>query len=166
MTDALALDAQLCFALYSASRATTAAYRPLLEPMGLTYPQYVVMLALWEHDGASVRELGDRLALDSGTLSPLLKRIESLGLITRRRDSADERRVGIHLTDAGRALREQALPVPECIARQSGLTAEEGAQFVHLLRRVATSLRAQPDNTHPDTPHPDNAHPDTTEEPR
>ncbi|MBY6348811.1 MarR family winged helix-turn-helix transcriptional regulator [Rhodococcoides corynebacterioides] len=158
MNDVLALDAQLCFALYSASRATTAAYRPLLEPMGLTYPQYVVMLALWEHDGASVRELGDRLALDSGTLSPLLKRIESLGLITRRRDSADERRVGIHLTDAGRALREQALPVPECIARQSGLTAEEGEQFVRLLRRVATSLRT------PD-PNPD-LHPDTTEEPR
>jgi len=156
--DLLRLENQLCFALVTAARNVVAVYRPVLEPLGLTHPQYLVLLALWERSPRTLGELAEELAMEPATLSPLLKRIESLGLITRRRDSADERRVGIHLTDAGRALREQALPVPECIARQSGLTAEEGEQFVHLLRRVATSLRT------PD-PKPD-LHPDTTEEHR
>src|SRR5690349_9051070 len=100
--DWLALDRQLCFALYSASLAMTRLYKPLLEPLGLTYPQYLVMLALWEDAGHSVGSLGDRLALDSGTLTPLLKRLESMGLVDRVRDPADERRVLVHLTAAGR----------------------------------------------------------------
>ena len=98
------LNRQLCFALYSASKAATAAYRPLLDELGLTYPQYLVMLVLWEDEPRSVRELGEELGLDSGTLSPLLKRLESLGLVVRRRSAADERRVEVFLTDSGTAL--------------------------------------------------------------
>ncbi len=113
--DMLALDHQLCFALYSASLAMTKAYRPLLGPLGLTYPQYLVMLALWECDGISVSALGQRLRLDSGTLTPLLKRLQQQSLLLRERDSADERRVRIHLTAAGQALKSRALAVPEAI---------------------------------------------------
>jgi DNA-binding MarR family transcriptional regulator len=108
----LRLDRQLCFALYAASRAMTRAYGPVLEPLGLTYPQYLVMLVLWETDDRTVGELGDRLGLDSGTLTPLLKRLEQRELIGRSRDPADERVVRIRLTDAGRALRDQATHVP------------------------------------------------------
>jgi DNA-binding MarR family transcriptional regulator len=108
----LRLDRQLCFALYAASRAMTRAYGPVLEPLGLTYPQYLVMLVLWETDDRTVGELGDRLGLDSGTLTPLLKRLEQRELIGRSRDPADERVVRIRLTDAGRALRDQATPRP------------------------------------------------------
>ena len=102
--DAPRLNRQLCFAMYSASRAATAAYRPMLDELGLTYPQYLVMLVLWEEQPRSVRELGEELGLDSGTLSPLLKRLEALGLVERRRSAADERRVEVFLTDAGTAL--------------------------------------------------------------
>lgn len=107
MSDDLALDRQVCFALYSASRATTAAYRGMLDRLGVTYPQYLVLLALWEqesrgdHGGRGVRDLCDALDLDTGTLSPLLKRLESAGLLERRRQSSDERRVQIHLTRPG-----------------------------------------------------------------
>src|SRR3954452_15452609 len=101
----LALDRQLCFALYSASLAMTKVYKPLLAPLGLTYPQYLVMLALWEHDGQSVSALGDKLALDSGTLTPLLKRLQTQGRISRERDAQDERRVIVRLTPAGRQLK-------------------------------------------------------------
>jgi MarR family transcriptional regulator, organic hydroperoxide resistance regulator len=117
----LALDQQVCFALYSASRAVTAAYRPLLAPLGLTYPQYLVMLALWERDARSVRELGATLHLDSGTLSPLLKRMEANALLSRRRSAEDERVVIVELTDAGRGLRERALAVPEQLAATTGI---------------------------------------------
>ena len=96
-TDWLLLDHQLCFALYSASLAMTKLYKPLLDPLGLTYPQYLVMLVLWEHDGLTVSQLGERLALDSGTLTPLLKRLEAAGLVQRLRDAADERRVLLQL---------------------------------------------------------------------
>jgi len=116
---ALLLDNQVCFALYSASLAMTKLYKPLLERIGLTYPQYVVMLALWERDGATVSELGDRLFLDSGTLTPLLKRLESAGLLARLRDAEDERRVRITLTPAGRALRSQAEAIPACVLESS-----------------------------------------------
>jgi MarR family transcriptional regulator, organic hydroperoxide resistance regulator len=102
------LEDQLCFALYAASRAMTARYRPLLDVIGLTYPQYLVMMLLWEEDNQTVGQLGARLSLDSGTLSPLLKRLTTAGLVTRHRRVEDERSVAIALTDAGRALREKA----------------------------------------------------------
>src|SRR5919205_2563442 len=105
------LDDQLCFALYAASRAVTARYRPMLDSLGLTYPQYLVMMLLWESDHQTVGQLGSRLALDSGTLSPLLKRLTAAGLVTRPRPGEDERSVSISLTEAGRELRERALHV-------------------------------------------------------
>ena len=115
-TDAmLQLDNQLCFALYSASLAMTRLYKPLLDELGLTYPQYLAMLVLWEQDGLMVSELGERLFLDSGTLTPLLKRLEAAGLITRLRAVQDERRVHITLTAAGRQLKAQAAKIPGCI---------------------------------------------------
>ncbi|MGY1752843.1 MarR family winged helix-turn-helix transcriptional regulator [Blastococcus sp. SYSU D01042] len=107
----VALDDQLCFALYAASRAVTARYRPMLEAIGLTYPQYLVMMLLWEEDHQTVGQLGSRLALDSGTLSPLLKRLTAAGLVTRHRRVEDERSVAIALTDAGRALRAKATAI-------------------------------------------------------
>ncbi len=125
VTDNLALNRQLCFALYAASRATTAMYRPLLEPLGLTYPQYLVLLALWEQEPRSVRELGEALDLDSGTLSPLLKRLESMGLVERRRAATDERRVDVALTDVGRDLRSKAQSIPDCVARATQLSEPE-----------------------------------------
>ena len=130
----LSLDAQLCFALYSAGLALTKVYRPLLATLDLTYPQYLVMLCLWERDGLPVHALGERLHLDSGTLTPLLKRLEVRGLVTRTRDSADERRVLVSMTDAGRALREAALPIPERIGCALDLsTAEAQAQRQSLI---------------------------------
>ena len=119
----LHLDRQLCFALHSASRAVVRAYAPLLDELGLTYPQYLVMLVLWEDPRAtvSVGHLGGRLQLDSGTLTPLLKRLELAGLVNRHRDEADERRVLIALTASGVALRQKARHVPAAIARKTGL---------------------------------------------
>src|SRR5690242_17117496 len=103
--DLLALENQVCFALAVAARRVIALYRPMLEPMGLTHPQYLVMLALWQHQPLSVRELGEKLALDPATLSPLLKRLEAIGYLTRTRDPQDERSLQITLTTAGRRLR-------------------------------------------------------------
>lgn len=119
------LDNQLCFALYSASLATTKLYQPLLKPWGLTYPQYLVMLALWEKDDCVVSELGERLFLDSGTLTPLLKRMEGAGWLQRRRDSADERRVRVALTEAGRDLRTKVVGISERMLQQSPCTLSE-----------------------------------------
>src|SRR5579884_207618 len=113
--DLLALDRQVCFGLAVAARSVIALYRPLLEPMGLTHPQYLVMLALWERDPRSGRELAGLLQLDPGTLTPLLKRLEAAGYVHRRRDPADERALAVTLTPAGRALRERALRVPPAI---------------------------------------------------
>lgn len=113
---ALQLDNQLCFALYSASLAMTRLYQPLLGALALTYPQYLVMLVLWERDGLMVSDLGDRLFLDSGTLTPLLKRLEAAGLVARIRALDDERRVHVTLTAAGRRLRSRAAKIPACIA--------------------------------------------------
>ncbi|MBV8623925.1 MAG: MarR family transcriptional regulator [Herbaspirillum sp.] len=110
--EALLLDNQLCFAMYSASLAMTKAYKKILAPLEITYPQYLVMMVLWEQDQVIVSELGARLFLDSGTLTPLLKRMEAMGLLKRARDAGDERRVVVSLTDAGRALREKARAVP------------------------------------------------------
>lgn len=111
----LQLDKQLCFALYSTSLAMTRLYKPLLDALGITYPQYLALLVLWERDGLTVSELGDKLFLDSGTLTPLLKRMEAAGLITRRRAVEDERRVHITLTVAGQALQANAATIPACI---------------------------------------------------
>ena len=114
----LELDNQLCFSLYRASRAVIRAYRPLLKGLGLTYPQYLVMLVLWQCDeGIGVKQIGDELGLDSGTLTPLLRRLERSGYVTRARDDADERRALIALTEAGRALREDAAGIPDELNR-------------------------------------------------
>jgi DNA-binding MarR family transcriptional regulator len=117
---ALLLDNQLCFALYSASLAMTKLYKPLLEALGLTYPQYLVMLVLWEQDGLTVSALGERLHLDSGTLTPLLKRMEQADLLVRQRSAEDERRVEVTLTLAGKRLKAKAGAVPACLVAASG----------------------------------------------
>ncbi|MFB0835175.1 MarR family winged helix-turn-helix transcriptional regulator [Arthrobacter halodurans] len=138
----LALDRQLCFALYSGEKAVSAAYRELLGPLGLTYPQYLVMLALWEEDGQPVSGLGRRLGLDSGTLSPLLKRLESAGHLRRDRDAADERVVRARLTAAGAALRRDALPVPGELFARMGLDPAEAAELGRLLGKICSTGRA------------------------
>ena len=135
----LELDNQLCFALYSASLAMTKLYKPLLAPLGLTYPQYLVMLVLWEHASMSVSELGDRLYLDSGTLTPLLKRMEASGFLQRKRSSQDERRVDITLTPTGLKLKARAAKVFACVIRATGRPVSE---LVELTAQVR-SLRAQ-----------------------
>ncbi|XAS68015.1 MarR family transcriptional regulator [Micrococcaceae bacterium Sec5.7] len=140
MTDAPRLDRQVCFALYSASRAATAVYRPMLDAMGLTYPQYLVMLVLWENEPRGVKELGDELGLDSGTLSPLLKRLEALGLVERRRSAEDERRVAVQLTDTGQALSSKATGIPQHLADAAGLTAAELDQLRDTLGRLTAAL--------------------------
>lgn len=135
--DALALSQQLCFAVYSAAHAFTRAYKPLLDRFGLTYPQYLVMLALWQHDGVTVKQIGADLGLDSGTLSPLLKRLEASGFLTRRRDKSDERQVLVHLSEDGRALKTEAFSILAGIGTALGCTAEEAAALrteLHLLK--------------------------------
>jgi DNA-binding MarR family transcriptional regulator len=133
----LALDSQLCFPLYAATRAVTHAYAGLLAEVGLTYPQYLTMLALWEaEEPPTVGELGQRLRLDSGTLTPLLKRLESAGHLVRRRDPADERRVLVELTSRGRDLRDHVTDVPERLLDATGLTHRDARE----LRRVLGTL--------------------------
>ncbi len=139
----LQLDKQLCFALYSTSLAMTKLYKPVLSKLGLTYPQYLVMLALWELDGVTVSALGERLALDSGTLTPLLKRLESAGLVIRIRDSADERRVLVSLTDAGRRLRQPALNVPQQMLCATQCTLEEIQALTQRLQSLRATLEAR-----------------------
>ena len=121
----LQLDNQLCFALYSTSLAMTKVYKPLLDELGLTYPQYLAMLVLWERDGLMVSELGDKLYLDSGTLTPLLKRLETSGYISRIRALEDERRVYITLTSSGRKLKTRAAKIPACILSASQCSVPE-----------------------------------------
>ena len=139
---ALLLDNQLCFALYSASLAMTKLYKPLLEALGLTYPQYLVMLVLWEQDGLMVSELGQRLYLDSGTLTPLLKRLEAAGLVSRMRAVEDERRVHIHLTPAGRKLKARAASVPGCVLAASQCSIPELLQLTGQIRTLRERLAA------------------------
>ncbi|GAA4695299.1 transcriptional regulator, MarR family [Promicromonospora umidemergens] len=134
--DLLALDRQVCFALAVASRSVIALYRPLLDPMGITHPQYLVLLALWEGSPLSVKQLSGLLQLDPGTLSPLLKRLEAIGYVTRRRDPRDERALAVELTEPGRALREQALLVPPAIMARLGMSAEELKALHRSLTRV------------------------------
>jgi DNA-binding MarR family transcriptional regulator len=139
----LLLDDQMCFALYAASRAVTALYRPLLEELGLTYPQYLVLLVLWDQDEISVKELGASLQLDYGTLTPLLKRLEAAGLLRRERRADDERTVRIMLTDQGAALRARARAVPAEIGDAMGLDDEEFQRTRAALRRLTANVAAR-----------------------
>jgi len=134
--DPLALERQVCFALVVAARSVLSVYRPLLEPMGLTHPQYLVMLALWEYSPLSVGEIGALLQLDSPTLSPLLKRLASAGLVTRNRSDDDERRLIIELTQKGRELRERALQIPPAVVARLGFEISE----LELLRTALTKV--------------------------
>ncbi len=138
--EALRLDRQLCFPLYAASREVIKRYYPLLESIGLTYTQYVAMMVLWEEHEISVRDLGKRLYLDSGTLTPLLKSMEKKGLLTRRRSEADERVVLVSLTQEGEALKEQAASVPAQMGTCMPLTQEEALDLYMLLHRLLDGL--------------------------
>ncbi len=139
--DLLQLDRQVCFGLAVAARNVIALYRPLLEPMGLTHPQYLVMLALWERSPRSVGELASTLALDPGTLSPLLKRLEAGGLVTRRRVPGNERSVAVALTDDGLALRARAEQIPPAIVEQLGMELSELEDLRAVLDRVIDAAR-------------------------
>jgi MarR family transcriptional regulator, organic hydroperoxide resistance regulator len=146
----LALDQQLCFALYDASRALIRAYGPLLEPLGLTYPQYVTLLALWEtSEPVTVGALGERLGLDSGTLTPLLKRLEQSGLVERRRDTSDERRVFIVPTSVGWALREKAAAIPGCLQERLQLDVPTVLALRQQLVELAAAVKRATEATTP-----------------
>lgn len=132
---ALLLDHQLCFALYSTSLAMTKLYKPLLAPLGLTYPQYLALLCLWESDGVTVSHLGERLQLDSGTLTPLLKRMEAAGWLRRERSTEDERRVLVWLTPAGQGLKQQARAIPQCVLQAAECN-------LHEIQALTTQVRA------------------------
>ena len=139
--DGLTLDQMVCFAIYSAAHAMNRVYKPLLDELGLTYPQYLVMLVLWEQDGVTVGGIGERLFLDSGTLTPLLKRLATSGVLTRERDSRDERQVRVRLTAAGLALRARARALPGCIVKATGLGLAE-------LRRLQGEIEGLRDALH------------------
>jgi DNA-binding MarR family transcriptional regulator len=141
-TDWLRLDQQICFSLNAASRAFGGLYRVLLKDLGLTYPQYLVMLVLWEHGDLPVKKLGEHLRLDSGTLSPLLKRLEAAGLVRRERSARDERSVEVGLTEEGAALRERALQVPLRIAAATGYEVEEIGRLRTQLDELTEALDA------------------------
>lgn len=144
--DPLALERQVCFALAVASRTVISVYRPVLEPMGLTHPQYLVMLALWEEEPLTVTELSRRLDLDAGTLSRLLKRLQAAGLVTRDRNPADERTLAVGLTPQGRALREQALQVPATIVERLGMDLDELMALRDRLGDVIEAAKASADS--------------------
>lgn len=135
--DSLLLDNQMCFALYSTSLLMTKVYKPLLHELGLTYPQYLTMLVLWERDGMTVGEISTRLLTDPGSLTPLLKRLEAEGMLSRTRSKDDERVVIVQLTEQGRALREQACSVPDSILRASG----QGEKDLQALQNHLLELR-------------------------
>ncbi|MCW2647556.1 MAG: MarR family transcriptional regulator, organic hydroperoxide resistance regulator [Pseudonocardiales bacterium] len=139
--DPLALERQVCFALSIASRSVLAVYRPLLEPMGLTHPQYLVMLALWGHSPLSVSDIGGLLQLDSATLSPLLKRLEAAGLVTRTRRAEDERQLDVALTEAGRALRADAERIPSAVVDRLGIDLADLESLHAALTRVIAAAR-------------------------
>ncbi|MGE2714732.1 MarR family winged helix-turn-helix transcriptional regulator [Mycolicibacterium litorale] len=147
--DPLALERQVCFALAVANRAVLGVYRPLLEPLGLTHPQYLVMLALWDHRKTSpaaaplsVKQIAKALQLDSATLSPMLKRLETLGLITRTRSTVDERSMNVELTDAGVALRERALQIPPAVVARLGGDLAELEELHRSLTRINVAAQA------------------------
>lgn len=140
--DTLKLDNMLCFAIYAAGHAFNRFYKPRLDALGLTYPQYLVFLVLWEEDGLTVKALGEKLFLDSGTITPLLKRLEARGLLRRERDEVDERQVRIYLTHAGRDLRTKALSVPLVVAGATGLDKDAADQLRIGLKRLRERLDA------------------------
>jgi MarR family transcriptional regulator, organic hydroperoxide resistance regulator len=136
------IDSQLCFALYSASRAMTAAYRPILAELNLTYPQYLVLLVLWEDERVTVRRLGERLHLDSGTLSPLLKRLELNGFVRRERSRDDERLVEVTLTPAGRRLEQKAQCIPAELGSATGISEKQATDLRDAVRQLTDALSA------------------------
>jgi MarR family transcriptional regulator, organic hydroperoxide resistance regulator len=136
------IDSQLCFALYSASRAMTAAYRPILAELNLTYPQYLVLLVLWEDERVTVRRLGERLHLDSGTLSPLLKRLELNGFVRRERSRNDERLVEVTLTPAGRRLEQRAQCIPAELGSVTGISEKQATDLRDAVRQLTDALSA------------------------
>lgn len=138
--DLMSLDRQVCFGLYAASNLVTRQYRPLLAELGLTFPQYLVMLVLWESEPQTVSAIGERLHLDSGTLTPLLKRLETGGFVVRRRDEADERRVLVSLTDAGRALRAPARRIPEVFRQDVSFSMAETESLATSLNQLISAL--------------------------
>jgi len=139
--DPLALERQVCFALSVASRSVIGIYRPLLEPHGLTHPQYLVMLALWQKSPRSVRDIGETLRHEPATLSPMLKRLEALGYVVRPRAASDERQLAVELTDAGRALRAEAEKIPYRVVEQLGMEVSELEELHAMLSRVITATR-------------------------
>ncbi|PZF85511.1 MarR family winged helix-turn-helix transcriptional regulator [Jiangella anatolica] len=143
--DPLALDRQVCFALAVAARSVIGLYRPLLEPMGLTHPQYLVMLALWEREPRSVKDLSSTLQLESATLSPLLKRLEAARYVSRRRSADDERLLVVELTDAGRALRAEAEKIPYAIVDRLGMPVSELEDLHASLTRVIAAATTPPE---------------------
>ena len=140
--DPLKLDSMLCFAVYAAGHAFTRFYKPRLDALGLTYPQYLVFLVLWEQDGLTVKALGEKLFLDSGTITPLVKRLEARGLLQRQRDDEDERQVRIFLTPEGRALRAKALAVPLAVGKALGEQAAQAGDLRRSLQQLRERLDA------------------------
>ena len=134
--DTLKLENQLCFPLYAASREVIKVYKPFLDGLDLTYTQYIAMILLWEHNTLTVKEMGDHLFLDSGTLTPLLKKLEAKGLITRTRSTKDERNLNVSITDLGAALREKAVHIPCEVGRLNPLSLEETVSLYHLLYKL------------------------------
>lgn len=141
--DSLRLENQLCFPLYACSKEIIKKYKPFLDPLGLTYTQYITLMALWEESNVTVKALGDRLYLDSGTLTPLLKKMEAQGLVVRERSPLDERNVYINLTEKGRALQDEALAVPKQIRSCISLSADEMLSLREMLNRVLWQLSGQ-----------------------
>jgi MarR family transcriptional regulator, organic hydroperoxide resistance regulator len=140
--DMLRLDSQLCFSIYACSREVIGLYRPLLDELGITYPQYLVLLVLWEQKQSTVKKLGNKLYLDSGTLTPMLKRMEANGLIKRLRSEQDERIVLVNLTEKGEALKEKAYCIPEVLLAKSGLTAEQTSDMLNRLQVLLRNMHA------------------------
>jgi len=138
--DLLKLDRQLCFALYSGARGIIRMYRPILEKLNITYPQYLVLLVLWEHGQMNVRDLGEKLFLDSGTLTPLLKRMEMQGIVSRERSIKDERTVLIGLTDKGRKMKEDALSIPFQLAKDLDIDQKEYETLMVALKRLIAKM--------------------------
>lgn len=147
--DPLALDRQVCFALSLASRSVIAIYRPLLEPHGLTHPQYLVLLALWDRAPRTVRDIGETLRHEPATLSPMLKRLEALGYLSRTRSATDERALAVDLTDKGRALRKEAEKIPYKVVEQLGMELSELEELHAVLSRVLLATQRTPGETSP-----------------
>ncbi|WP_375163170.1 MarR family winged helix-turn-helix transcriptional regulator [Laceyella sacchari] len=151
MEKVLNLDNHLCFTIYACFREISRLYRHILDPLGITYTQYLALLVLWEQDGVTLKELGQRLYLDSGTLTPLMKKLEAMGLVTRKRSTEDERKVLIHLTDAGRKLKEDACRIPEQLVQQNEISPEELSQLMQEARHLFDRLQKVTRGLHHDS---------------